>query len=184
VSLITGNVLLDQVDLRLPGLRNDLVFRRSYNSATRLREGSLGGGWTHYFEKTMERLSDYVIRLWGSNGVAQYFTDPDGDGVFTPYAAPSGSSRIHQTPAGLRREFRSGGYEAYGADGKLLRRTDRTGRSYVMVRNFSGRLDEIVTPEGRKVKFERPVLPLHGQLRGKPSWLWQPLHGRADQRVP
>jgi RHS repeat-associated protein len=162
VSVFTGNVFLDQTDVVLSGLRGDVAFRRAYNHKNE-RSGPLGVGWSHSFEKRVEEIATYVLKVWKPNGVAQYFSDPDRDGVFTVYGNPDGGrSWLSRTmaPDGYRREFRSGGHEVYDAQGRLTVRADRVGRETTFTYGpigYSGTeeaLTEILTPEGRKLTLE------------------------------
>lgn len=155
VSLVTGNVFLDQTDLQFTGLLHDFVFERSYNSANAGRTGGgLGRGWSHPFEKRIEPISTFILRLWGADGAPDYFTDPDKDGGFAPYGAVNPASSISKNPDGsYTRVFRTGGYEEYAADGRLRKRADRAGHATVL--NYTGNnISEIVTPEGRRVRLE------------------------------
>ncbi len=155
VSLITGNVFLDQTDAQLRGLRTDVFFTRSYNSHVK-RSGVLGRGWNHAFEQRIETLtlSPFILRLWQADGSPAYFTDPDQNGSFTPAGSIDPESTIVRQPDGsYRRGFRVGGYEDYRPDGKLLAQADRLGRTTTLT--YSGDLvTEILTPEGRKLTLE------------------------------
>jgi YD repeat-containing protein len=154
VALLTGNVYVDHEDARLPGVRHDLVLTRSYNSANAGRAGVLGRGWTHSFEKRIEVVSAQILRLWGPKGVPSYFTDPEGVGRFTPFGVFHPASTITRRADGtFLRVFRTGGSEEYREDGRLLKRVDRAGRAIVLSWN-GNRLSEIVSPEGRKLRFE------------------------------
>ena len=150
VSLLTGNVFLDQTDVVLPGLRHDVIFRRSYNSYNRT-DGVLGIGWNHDFQKRIEAVSNYILRLWLPNGTPEYFTDPDKDGSFAVYGNPYGPSTIQKTASGYHRDFRTGGYEDYDLGGRLLVRADRLGRAITLSYGANGNLSQVVTPEGRKL---------------------------------
>jgi len=153
VSLITGNVFLDQTDVTLPGLRQDLVFTRSYNSMSG-PVGSMGNGWNHVFETHLEVLSPYIFRLWRGNGGPRYFTDRDGNGVFKPFFQDDAPDTITRTASGFVRAFLSGESEEYGSDGRLLRLLDRTGRATVLTYNGLGQVVEVLSPDGRKLQLQ------------------------------
>jgi RHS repeat-associated protein len=174
VSLITGNVFLDQEDISLPGVRHDLVFERSYNS---VGSGSsrFGWGWSDAFDKRVEFFSARAIRLWTGGGTPSYFTDPDGDGILRQYGAPNASNWITATATGFRRTFRAGGYEEYDSAGRFRKQVDRTGRATTL--NYSGnRLTEIVSPEGRQLRLE------YGSVPGRVSRLLGPMGLIAEYR--
>jgi RHS repeat-associated protein len=154
VSLITGNVFLDQDDASLPGLYNDLTFARSYNSFG-TSAGSLGIGWQHNFEMRIEALSSRYVMVWKGNGAAEHYTDPDGDGVLTPYGSTGQPSTVTASAGGgFVRSFRSGETEEYRADGRLVKLSDRLGRSTVLEYDENSDLRRITSPEGRELRLE------------------------------
>ena len=155
VSLITGNVFLDQEDAILDGLRHDVPFTRSYNSFDTRPNDLMGRGWTHSFEKSIEEVLPGLLRLRTPQGVPAYFSDKGNQGVFTPYGNPHGRSSISRLPngAGYARVFRSGGAEQYDGQGRLETRTDRTGRSVTVSYDPSGRPSEVHTPEGQTLRM-------------------------------
>ena len=55
VSVTSGNMFLDQVDVTVAGVGPALVFSRSYNSANDEPGGLLGPGWTHSLERAALR---------------------------------------------------------------------------------------------------------------------------------
>ena len=153
VSLLTGNVFLDQTDVSIRGLRHPLAFTRSYNSHSTL-SGRLGRGWVHNFEKRIEVRTERILGLWGG-GLPRVFTDPGGTGVFKRYGKTASSrSSITRTAEGFLRTFRTGGYEVYRADGRLIRQGDRTGRVATLTYGAYNELTEVVSPEGRRLRFE------------------------------
>jgi RHS repeat-associated protein len=153
VSLITGNVLLDQTDLELPGVHYSLAFARSYNSLTS-RSGVLGRGWNHGWEQALEVVSPQILRMRSATGAARYFSDPDRDGVFTPFGEPNGSNTIVQTVSGFASTHRNGWREEYDSAGRLVRLVDRLSRTTEIARDSFGRVERITSPEGRWLKLE------------------------------
>ena len=83
VGLVSGSVYETAEDLRVscPGV--DLVMHRSYGSWSD-RAGSLGVGWTHSYEWTVERVEDavtvYVSGERGPSDVAREFAAPGPGG--------------------------------------------------------------------------------------------------------
>jgi RHS repeat-associated protein len=166
VSLITGNVFLDEVDAVLPGLQ-DLVFSRSYNSDSG-PAGTLGKGWNHAYDVTVEPLLDRVFSVNEGHGAPSYFTDPDGDGTLTPYGGGSVSATLTRTSSGFMRRFREGHSEEFDSQGRLVRQVDRLARATVLVYDDQNRLTGITSPEGRQFRLrysgndERHVSHLEG----------------------
>ena len=100
-----------------------------------------------------------MVRVWEANGGPRYYTDPEEDGVLTPYfgASPPSSTITATLEGGFRRTFRVGGWEEYLSDGRLLKTADRTGRVTSLTYESLGltsRLAEITSPEGRRLKLE------------------------------
>jgi RHS repeat-associated protein len=153
VSLITGNVFLDQLDVSLPGIRGSFDLVRSYNSVSE-RSSRFGYGWNDSFDKRVEKISGQILRLWMADGTTQYFTDPDEDGTFRPYHAVDGPSWFTTSAAGFLRTFRTGGYEQYDTNGRLLVRADRTGLATSYSYDSFGRLTSVTSPEGRRLRME------------------------------
>lgn len=152
VSLLSGNVFLDQTDVSMPGLRHPLVFKRSYNSQS-TSDGILGRGWTHNFEKRIEVKTERAIGVW-VGGVPRLYTDSVGSGTLGRYGkAASSDSFITRSSEGFLRSFRTGGHEVFNPDGRLIRRVDRTGRTTTLT--YQGNvLTEVRSPEGRRLSFE------------------------------
>jgi len=162
VSLITGNVFLDHTDVSLPGLYRDFEFTRHYNSiggpvargGIAVGSGPLGKGWTHSFSTNVEKISDYIYRIWQANGVPAYFTDPDEDGVFGLMGVTHHLETLRVTATGYTRAHREGGTEDFDTLGRLQRLTDRLGRVTTLSRDARGRLSTITSPEGRTLTLE------------------------------
>jgi RHS repeat-associated protein len=162
VNLITGNAFLDHMDVRLPGLYRDLDFTRSYNSmggpvargGVGFVSGPFGKGWTHTFNVRVEKISDYIYRIWQADGAPAYFTDPDGDGLFGLVGVTHHLQTLRVTTEGYTRSYREGGTEEFDTLGRLKRVTDRLGRATVLGRDERGRLSTITSPEGRTLELE------------------------------
>jgi RHS repeat-associated protein len=153
VDVITGNVILDQTDVVLPGLRSSFSFSRSYNSISG-PAGAMGRGWSHAYERRIQVITSRILRLWRADGAVTYFTDANGDGTFGQYGVTAPLQTITQTPTGYLLHFREGDVEEFSATGRLLKRTDRTNRSTTLTYDSFNRLSEILSPEGRKLKLE------------------------------
>ena len=135
VGLVSGSVYETAEDLRVscPGV--DLVMHRSYGSWSD-RAGSLGVGWTHSYEWTVERSGDAVtVYVSGERGPSDFARE---------FAAPG--------PGG----------ESLDADGYAIRLSS-DGRLWTMVSpdavsysfNSEGRLAAVSTWDGASVSVER-----------------------------
>ena len=150
VSVVSGNMYFDQTDAKVLGL-GGLTFARSYNSANRAISATLfGGGWFSTYEKRLEVQSSSLLKLRRGNGVAAYFSDPQGDLRFDATLPLSRESWIVKQPDGTYiRFFRKGGSEAYDAGGRLTTMTDAIGNVTTLAYDGSSRLQTITAPSGR-----------------------------------
>jgi len=151
VSVITGNVLLDEVDEVLPGLE-DLVFTRSYNSFSG-PAGSLGQGWSHSFERRVETVGPRILRMWEGHGAPRHYTERAGGSYVRFGAVAAPMATIARTEVGFRRTFRRGGIEEFDTAGRLARVEDRLGRSTALQYDAQNRLSSITSPEGRRFRL-------------------------------
>ena len=150
VSVVSGNMFFDQTDAKVLGL-GGLTFARSYNSANRAISSTLfGGGWFSSYEKRLEVQSSSLLKLRRGNGVAAYFSDPQGDLRFDATLPLSRESWIVKQPDGTYvRYFRKGGTEAYDAAGRLTTMVDASGNVTTLAYDGSFRLQTITAPSGR-----------------------------------
>jgi len=150
VSVVSGNMFFDQTDGKVLGL-GGLTFARSYNSANRAISSTLfGGGWFSSYEKRLEVQSSSLLKLRRGNGVAAYFSDPEGDLRFDASLPLSRESWIVKQPDGTYvRFFRKGGTEAYDAAGRLKTMLDASGNVTTLAYDASSRLQTITAPSGR-----------------------------------
>jgi RHS repeat-associated protein len=152
VSLITGNVMLDETDSVLPSAAGPAVFARSYNSFSG-PAGSLGKGWQHSYDVKVEVLDKFILRVREADGAARYYTDAQEQGTFIPSGATHPTSHIERGADGFVRYFQNGRSEEFNADGRLGRLVDRLGRATTL--SYSGDLlTDIVTHEGRRFRLE------------------------------
>jgi RHS repeat-associated protein len=158
VSVTSGNMYLDHVDIALPGIGPALVFSRSYNSDKRLHHGELGLGWNHAFEQrvtlaTLDDHPDEQLTLTLGDGTAHYFLGSGG--LWEPYVPASQNESMFSRGVGgtFVRSFRTGGSETYDPQGRLIRVTDKLGLSLTIQRATNGRIETITNASGRTLRF-------------------------------
>jgi hypothetical protein len=83
VSVETGNVFFDQTDVSVPGIQG-LVFVRSYNSKNAYDDvpSDMSRGWSHSYGRSLSFPDAISSDFRGDDGVARYYQDPGGDGVY------------------------------------------------------------------------------------------------------
>lgn len=154
VSLVTGNMYLDQQDAVLPGVAGSLKLVRSYNSANRGsgQYGMFGPGWSSNYEQRLTPwgTSGKALVLRQANGVVAYYNDPDADLRFdasVPYTRENWI--VKQGDGSYIRHFRKGGSETYSSAGRLTSLVDVNGNTTTLTYDGSSRLATIADAGGR-----------------------------------
>lgn len=81
VSVVTGNMYLDQTDFMLPGIGESIEVTRSYNSLNQT-SGMFGLGWTTEYDQRLDLLDARTLRLQGADGRGIYFAKTGTAPVF------------------------------------------------------------------------------------------------------
>ena len=169
VDMTTGNYVDDVEELKIYS-PSGLEMIRHYNSLY-LQPGSLGVGWTHNYEMSLQRDGDMMIVIWGNQTQESFVRESDklyrsaSDG--TEYLSieeseillhTKGGSKYHFDPdgrlvsithlSGIRNLFFS--YE----DGRLARAEDTFGNYLEYHYTREGFLESAADHTGRKVSFE------------------------------
>lgn len=154
VSVLTGNMFLDQTDVTVGGTA-PLVLTRSYNSvdAYKAKSGWFGRGWSSTYERTLREVHPGVVAITKENGNTVYFTDLAGNGTFEPYSAASGRGSVTRSGSSYVRTLLDGSRETYGSDGKLVTLTDAVGNVTALERDAYGRVTAAVAASGRRLTF-------------------------------
>lgn len=173
VSLNTGNFVLDNHDLEIPGYM-PLVFRRFYNSMSGF-SGMLGSDWNSCFEtrfylnsKTETEAKIFIVL---EDGREEHFKTSDGV-TFTPASATTaeltrteegnyvyttlyeGSYYFNETGSLTRYENKRGvGYSLEYADGKVASVVKDSGEAFNFAYGENGLLEELSDNSGRTCKY-------------------------------
>ncbi len=75
VNLCTGNYIAESVDIRIGGIM-PIEFKRYYNSMSSYKK-SLGTGWSHSYEISLEKTSDTQIMIHYGDGKHEAFESED-----------------------------------------------------------------------------------------------------------
>ena len=159
VAVASGSVFLDHLDLHVPGIGPALAFTRSYNSANNNRNGLLGPGWSHSFERSIRtsrgNVDNDIVTLTEADGTDTVFWDRDRDGKYEAYLPASEESWFVWSNGAFVHHFRGGGSETYSIAGRLVEVRDRLGRALTFFRQSEpdGRIMWITNASGRSLGF-------------------------------
>lgn len=154
ISVVTGNMYLDQTDMIVPTPGMDLDFVRSYNSQLAYRSvgGGFGPGWTHPYEQNLSFPYTGIIMLRQGDGVPIYFQDMDANLTYEASVPFNQESRIKKRADGTYiRRLRKGGSETYDSAGRLTSLVDSFGNTTTLGRDGSHRLTSINGPGSRSL---------------------------------
>ncbi|HLO29543.1 MAG TPA: RHS repeat-associated core domain-containing protein [Anaerolineales bacterium] len=154
ISVVAGNMYLDQTDIVIPIPGIDLEFVRSYNSQLAYRNiaGGFGPGWTYPYEQNLSFPSTGIIMLRRGDGVPAYFQDMDADLTYDASVPFTKESWIEKQADGTYiRHLRKGGYETYDNAGRLTSLVDAFGNTTTLGRDGSHRLTSIESPGSRSL---------------------------------
>jgi YD repeat-containing protein len=163
IDLITGNVFIEETDVKIPGLSGGLTLARTWNSKWPSGEapyqvGMFGQNWTSTYEEHMFRQSiDYQTfyryaradgTLWAFAGYPLYLVAPENVvatlGVDTNY-----TSWIVKFHNGEQRVFSF-------LSGSLTAIIDRNGNTTSLSYDAINRLVTVTDPAGRHLYFNYP----------------------------
>lgn len=152
VNLSTGNFVLDNLDLEIPGFQ-PLLLRRFYNS---LGDGSgiLGRDWMLCFERKVTRdtrgpLTGLNVRVLNEDGREELFSSADGV-AFVPSCATTSS--LARDGEGYVYTTLEGDRYLYDADGRYLRYENARHVGYSLIYG-EGRLERVQSDTGAFFTF-------------------------------
>ncbi len=176
IYLHSGEFVLDEVDLRIPGRGFDYEFRRTYKSQIQYI-GPLGVNWQHNYDQFLMQRG---LTITVVNGLARadVYTSSDGinfnspagfynrltrngDGTYTLRNAHGGQAVFNALDASPTRgtlasiSDRDGNTMRFQYDtfGRLITVTDTLGRPITYAYNVDSYLDHIQDFTGRQVRF-------------------------------
>ncbi|MFQ5570025.1 MAG: DUF6531 domain-containing protein, partial [Rhodothermales bacterium] len=162
VDVVSGMVMTDAVDVKLPG-PIPFAFERTYYSRSDY-DGPLGHGWTHAYDQFL-RFEPHRIVLHAGDGRELYFDATQEGETTRNHAERLDLTRRRyayevSTNEGLRYVF---GPQAR-SDGTwpLLRIEDRNGNKIQLGYDEQGRLIQIIDSAGRELRF---INDREGRLR-------------------
>ncbi len=145
----TGELIIEETDLRIPGRGIDFAFTRTYRSRFNF-DGPIGHNWDHNYNERLilTELNGDILRQTGGGRSDRYRNIGNGR-----YRAPAGYyDEINSNPDGtytLRDRY---GYKRhFGGAGRLIGHEDRNGNSLSFGYDEDGQLTLIVDTLGREI---------------------------------
>lgn len=147
INLFRGSVVEQAVDTSwsIPG--GTLVFQRTYNSDL-ARDGALGPGWSHTFERRIETVAGGAVEIDG-RGVRLFHRSAGS--AYLPLQ--DGGARLQQTSEGWTSRFGTGTTYQYLPDGKLDLIRDSNGNVTRAEYFGNGDLHRIIDPRNGVLEF-------------------------------
>ena len=138
INLNTGNFIYEKEDLVIHGITT-LSFHITYNSMEEYSGGSLGEGWHHNYEISVDDKGDGMLDLHLGDGRVVSYRRSIGN-LYTPLL--KGIGLIKQEPDGYHYAAGKDMEYTFDKQGRLLTRKDRNGNTDRFVYNSSGQLCE------------------------------------------
>ncbi len=165
IHLATGDVYIEQTDLKVPGLGGGLMLSRTWHSipfTSRSSGGMFGPGWTSNFDESVfVDAGNFVTQLRGDGG-PWYFAfntwDGNGNPTFNVGGPASQTASLMQTvmqaTPNWTLSYQNGEKRVYDYfSGKLLTITDRNGNTTTLTYDASSRLVNVADAASRHLYF-------------------------------
>ncbi|MCW5958628.1 MAG: RHS repeat protein [Pyrinomonadaceae bacterium] len=152
INVSNGNMFINEVDYRLPGLAASINFSRTYNSANQTA-GVFGFGWSSLFDEQIQEINQFSLRYQSSDGRALYFGRTN-----TAQSFKSVTGDFHGwISKGSNNTFlltnKDGSVRQFGSNGKLIWLEDRNGNRTSISYNANGVLESVIDPFGRTISI-------------------------------
>lgn len=139
INLNTGNFIYEKEDLKIRGITT-LSFHITYNSMEEYRGGSLGEGWHHNYEISIEDNEEGILRLHLGDGRIVPYHKSIGN-LYTPLL--KGMGIIKRETDGYLYTSGEGMEYDFDGTGRLLTRKDGNGNADHFMYNSKGQLSEV-----------------------------------------
>ncbi len=151
VNVFNGNMVLNEVDVTLPGRGVPIQVTRTYNSrAYSPATHPFGYGWTYNAATHINYMDDGVITLTNTNGNKYFFVkNSNGD-----YESPAGVSLKLTNESGTYIITDSSGIKYYfDSYGRLYDTMDTYGNTTNISYRTDGTINRVTDPSGRYITF-------------------------------
>jgi YD repeat-containing protein len=166
IDFSTGDVYIDQTDLRIPGLGGGLIFERTWNSIwpekeTGSRIGLFGPNWRSTYEERISVGSDGYVKysradgsFWSLGVSTTAPNPPDGTPMFSVVSPKSQVATLNQGSDKWTLAFQNGEQRTFDPlTGFLLSITDRNGNVTQLSYDSAFRLVGAVDAASRHLSF-------------------------------
>ncbi|NOT62102.1 MAG: RHS repeat protein, partial [Acidobacteria bacterium] len=152
VSVLNGNMYLDQQDYGLESLGEGLRLVRAYNSLN-LAFGMFGQGWTTNLEARLDLYTTKFIRLkWGDGG-ATYF-ELQSNGKYLPWVRRDWFIELVKETDGTYTLLQKGGGKyRFSNMGRLTAMLDKNGNATALTRDANNRVTTVTDAVGNTLTF-------------------------------
>lgn len=149
INLNTGNFLYDKEDLVIHGITT-LSFHMTYNSMEEFQGGSIGEGWHHNYEISVQCNEDGILWLCLGDGQRIAFRK----GVGTVYVPMYGSQGLLKQEADGYRYVTGKGLEyVFDSIGRIVSRRNPNGYTDNFLYNADGLLSEVQGANGGTLHY-------------------------------
>ena len=151
VNVFNGNMVLNEVDVTLPGRGIPIQVTRTYNSrAYSPSNHPFGYGWTYNVAMHINYMDDGAITLTNTDG-NKYFFVKNSDGYYT---SPAGVSLTLTNESGSYVITDSSGIKYYfDSYGRLYNTVDTYGNTTNISYRADGTINRVTDPSGRYITF-------------------------------
>jgi len=162
IDLASGNTLIAQSDIRLPGLGGGLTLARTWNSLwppteSAYREGIFGPNWRSTFEERVFGGSDGYVKYSRGDGSFWsfgYSGTVNSANVYAVASPANETATLAQTTSNWTLTFKNGEQRVFDVtSGNLLSIADRNGNTIQLTYDSSYRLVSVTDPASRHLYF-------------------------------
>ncbi len=145
-NVVSGNLLLQTTDLRLPAKGWTLAFSRAYNSLSGTA-GPLGASWTHAYNAALTFPGGGDVNFNDGDGSTHLFKQRGG-GRFVAPRGLSGTKLVQNGDLTYTMFWKDATKWTFSAAGKLTGLDDRNGNGLALTYDGNGRLTKVVDESG------------------------------------
>lgn len=154
VNVATGSYEYSHTDFDIPAIKTRLQFTRFYNSVNTSDRRTLGHGWTHTYDFSIDNQGDSIWVVHYGDGHSSYFIPVyNGNGASFPLSHGTMERLIKNTGTGAYTlTYKTGEVYHFSSSGKITSMVDLNGNTTTFT--YSGNnLITVTTPGGRTLSL-------------------------------